>query len=365
MIRNRMPDLVKLAETYPYQYNEPEVQKDVPLSKDLETLFKRVGKVVKFLSQMKEIMKELHNLQEKLLLSSNHDEERRCRDLVDKLSSRFGSFARKTNSILRRFEVDEDVMRHYAAETTRTTREVPNGIEMTPTDEAHITWHRLPSGKILPLSSSRYIPAQVRMHFYMHNVLSYDLSCIVREYYIVQKLYGDKCKEKIRRQMDIIGREIEDSELEESVSRRERLPLLHADIMDDTVISEEMTKKLREVESFQQEILNLERNIEDLHKFFVTMSTLVYEQSDIINHIENHVCTAADYVEGSTELLKKARSYTHKYRKKKCILAVCVVVLLAVIIIIIVATVKKPAANSQPATQIVVVPDKTYPYRTE
>lgn len=359
-----MPDLMKLAETDPYRYNEPEVQQDVPLSKDLETLFKRVEKVVKFLSQMKEIKKELRNLQEKLLLSSNHDEERECRYLVDRLSSRFGSFARKTNAILRRFEVTEDVMHNYAA-VTHTNRELTNGIEMTPIEQAHVTWHRLPSGKILPLSSSRYIPAEIRMHFYMHNVLSYDLSCIVKEYYIVQKLYGDRYKDKIRRQMEIVGREIEESELEESASRKERLPLLHADIMDDTVMSEEMRRKLNEVESFQQEILNLERNIEELHKFFVTMSSLVYEQSDIINHIENHICTAADYVEGSTELLKKARSYTHKYRKKKCILAICVVVLLAVIIIIIVATVKKPEANSKTKTQIVVVPEETSPYGTD
>lgn len=365
MIRNRMPDLMKLAETYPYRYNEPEVQQEVPLSKDLETLFKRIGKVVKFLSQMKEIKKELRNLQEKLLLSSNRDEERECRYLIERLSSRFGSFARKTNAILRRFEVDEDVMRHYAAGSTSTSREQSNGIEMTPMAAEHVTFHRLPSGKILPLSSGRYIPAEIRMHFYMHNILSYDLSSTVKQYYIVQKLYGDRCKDKIRRQMDLVGREIEESELEESLSRRERLPLLHADIMDDTVISQEIRQKLQDVESFQKEILDLERNIEDLHKFFVTMSTLVHEQSDIINHIENHICTAADYVEGSTELLKKARSYTHKYRKKKCILAICVVVLLAVIIIIIVATVKKPTTNSQTKTQVVLVPDKTYSYGTQ
>lgn len=325
MNRDRMPDLLKLAETDPSVYNEPEVQKEVPMESGLAIMFKRVGKAVKFLSQMKEILRELQRLHDKLLLSASYAQEQECRDLIERLGNRFGSLARKTRSVLKRFEMDENIMREYAAETSRDNREDQTGIELMSMERPHVTWHTLPSGAIIPLSSHHFIPAEVRMRFHMHNVLAYDLTCVVRQYYIVQKIYGDRCKQKIKRQMEIIGRDIDEAELDEPIGRRESIPLLHSDITDDITIDNEMREKLREVESFHREIFKLEQNIEELHKSFVTISALVYEQGDIINHIENHVMTAADYVENSTELLKKARSFQNKYRKKKCILALSLI----------------------------------------
>ena len=42
MIRDRLPDLVELAQSNPSTYFEPEIQEEVPMSDDLKQLMHRV-----------------------------------------------------------------------------------------------------------------------------------------------------------------------------------------------------------------------------------------------------------------------------------------------------------------------------------
>ncbi|XP_077976287.1 syntaxin-1A-like [Styela clava] len=359
MIRDRMPDLLELARTNPDLYNEPELHQEVPLDPTLKVMFERAAKVAKFLSQMKKLMWELNKLHDRILTCSSFEQEEECRKLISNVGNRFGALARKSKAVLRRFEIDENIMQNYSAANHSPPivdwKSNRDDVEMRSfKDNAHVTWHRLPSGNLLPLSSSHFIPAEIRMRFHLHNIFSYKLTCLVREYYVMQKVYGDQCRNKIKRQMAIIGREMKESELDEAIQHQERIPLLHQEILDDTVVDRQMQARIKEVEVLHKEILNLEKSIEELHKSFITISTLVHEQGAIVDRIEQHVSISADYVEDSTELLKKASTFQSKYRKNKCILAIIIASAIVILVIIIVVSVKKKQSSN--TTKVVVMP---------
>lgn len=261
---------------------------------------------------MKKLMWELNKLHDRILTCSSAEQEEECTKSIKGIGNRFGALARKSKAVLRRFEMDENIMQNFSAVKHSSPsvdwKSNRDEVELKPlSDNLHVTWHRLPSGNLLPLSSATYIPAEIRMRFHLHNIFSYKLTGLVREYYVMQKVYGDQCRNKIKRQMSIIGREVKESELDEAIEHREHIPLLHQEILDDSVVDRQMQARIKEVEVLHKEILNLEKNIEELHKSFVTISTLVFEQGAIVDRIEQHVSISADYIEDSTELLKKAR----------------------------------------------------------
>ncbi|XP_013384958.1 syntaxin-7 isoform X2 [Lingula anatina] len=119
--------------------------------------------------------------------------------------------------------------------------------------------------------------------------------------------------------------------MEQDELRRQELQAQEQLIEDDLAVIQEREERIRE----------LEADILDINEIFRDLGTLVYEQGEMIDNIEDHVSKAHDNVEAGNEQLVKAASYQKKARKKICICVIVLIIILAIIAVIIYVSVPK------------------------
>lgn len=171
--------------------------------------------------------------------------------------------------------------------------------------------------------------ADFRIKKTQHSTLSRTFIKVMNEYNQEQNLYRDRCKQRIERQLGIIGKAATDNEIEEMIeqSKDGNLQMFTGINMD--------AQQTREIEARHNDILALEKSIKELHDLFMDMCTLVQEQGDMVDRIENNVFATQDYVEKAVEHTKRAVEYQTKSRRKLIIIVVIVVIIVAIIAIVI------------------------------
>ncbi|XP_076066430.1 syntaxin-7-like [Oratosquilla oratoria] len=85
----------------------------------------------------------------------------------------------------------------------------------------------------------------------------------------------------------------------------------------------------------EQSVRQLETDIVDLNEVMKELSSMVTQQSEVVDSIENNVETAHGHVEEGREELAKAAQYQSKYRRRLCILILILIVVLGIIGIVL------------------------------
>ncbi|XP_026687470.1 syntaxin-1A homolog, partial [Diaphorina citri] len=93
--------------------------------------------------------------------------------------------------------------------------------------------------------------------------------------------YKEKCEERIQRVVSIARAEISDEKLEELLEQGNYASIFNADIVTETL---EARKALEDVQIRHQELLKLEKSIQELRDLFVEMALLVEQQ------VFNYLC---------------------------------------------------------------------------
>jgi len=174
--------------------------------------------------------------------------------------------------------------------------------------------------------------ADVRIRKCQHAALSREFVEVMTEYNSIQSEYRDKCKTRIRRQLDIAGRSLEDDELEDMIESGNPAIFTQGIIVE----TQQAKESLKEIEARHNDIIHLENSIRELHEMFTDMALLVASQGEMIDRIEYNVENAAEYVQRAVVDTKKAVKYQSKARKKKLF---CGGLLLLLILIITIAVV--------------------------
>lgn len=172
-------------------------------------------------------------------------------------------------------------------------------------------------------------PASLRIMRVKHSTLKHKFCTIMQEYNSIQLEYRDKCRERIRRQLHVIGRDVTDQEMEELLDQ----PL--GTVFADTLMSREAQLTMNDVKARHHDIMKLEQSIRDMQELFLNLSVIVEKQQYIVDNIEYNVSTTQDYIARGKEELKTAKKKRNKIRKKTMCLLVGLVVVVAVVIIII------------------------------
>uniref|UniRef100_A0A1I8HJ20 t-SNARE coiled-coil homology domain-containing protein n=1 Tax=Macrostomum lignano TaxID=282301 RepID=A0A1I8HJ20_9PLAT len=170
--------------------------------------------------------------------------------------------------------------------------------------------------------------ADVRIRKTQHSTITRKFIETMSEYNRAQLEYRGGCKARIRRQMEITGRQTTDAELEEMIESG-NLAIFTQGIMTDT---QQAKQSLADIEARHEDIIKLEKSIKELHDMFLDMAMLVESQGEMVDRIEYNVQQAVDYVEAAKRDTKKAVKYQSKARKKKIILLVCLLVVLICIV---------------------------------
>merc|ERR1712126_394090 len=99
------------------------------------------------------------------------------------------------------------------------------------------------------------------------------------------------------------------------------------------VIEEE--ERISQLQQREQSMRQLESDIVDVNTIFKDLATMVHEQGDIVDSIEQNIESTTVQVTTGTEQLRQAADYQNKARKKKIILAVLGLIILAILIAVI------------------------------
>lgn len=179
-------------------------------------------------------------------------------------------------------------------------------------------------------TSNRPNYAEIRIKKCQHATLGRELVDIMSDYDTIQNTYKENCKNRIKRQLQIVNPNtpiIEDAAFEEMIESD------NPAIFTQGIITETQQAKnsLREIEARHNDIIHLENSIKQLHELFTDVAHFVSSQGEMIDRIEYNVQIAGDHVEDAVKETKKAVTYRTSAMKKKVICIVICIVILGVI----------------------------------
>lgn len=173
--------------------------------------------------------------------------------------------------------------------------------------------------------------SSLRIKKTQHSALSRRFVDAMTDYNTIQTDYRQRCKDRIKRQLEITGNVRTDTEIEEMLESGN-----FAVFTQGIVIETQKAKQtMADIEDRHAEIMKLEQTIRELHDMFVDMAVLVESQGELIDRIEYNVQNAVDYVDSAKNDITRAVRYQSKTRKKVIILSIIGVILLIIIIGII------------------------------
>ena len=169
-----------------------------------------------------------------------------------------------------------------------------------------------------------------RMHKVQYDSLVKRFNSIMDQYQQEMATYRVRCKERIKRQLKIVGKEKSDLEIDEMLN------VNNPNIFIEEFSSQKLQQSrqaLDEIEQRHKDILQLEENMRDLQEMFDELARFIEEQGEMIDRIDLHVERAKDYVHRGAEETHKAVVYTKKSRRKQYII-ICIIVAVVIGIII-------------------------------
>ncbi|KAJ3093515.1 hypothetical protein HK100_006567, partial [Physocladia obscura] len=93
--------------------------------------------------------------------------------------------------------------------------------------------------------------------------------------------------------------------------------------------TDQSRRALQQVQDRNQDLLNIERSMQELLDLFQEMQDLISMQQDLINNVESNVENTVEYLESGSKELTKAIQYKKSSRKKQIwIVAIVIVVLI-------------------------------------
>mmetsp|Transcript_35032 Transcript_35032/g.36437 ORF Transcript_35032/g.36437 Transcript_35032/m.36437 type:complete len:297 (-) Transcript_35032:48-938(-) len=170
---------------------------------------------------------------------------------------------------------------------------------------------------------------------------------------IVSNLYSaclkqfEKTTEKFTKEQDSVRDYIKSSilrdaemVLEKKLSDNEKEDILNnPELVQDLLKSklegqahETMVNKVNDLAARHQDILRLEKSVNEVYQLFVDLQELVRNQGEIIDNIEANISTAKDCVLDGEVNIAQSYDYLKSARKKKCIVIIIVVVIMCILI---------------------------------
>ncbi|CAL8103105.1 unnamed protein product [Orchesella dallaii] len=173
--------------------------------------------------------------------------------------------------------------------------------------------------------------ASVRIRKTQHSALLRNFIDVMNQYQFAQTEYRDRCKARIKRQLEITGSKFSEDDVEDMIEQGNWSVFTQGIIME----TEQARQMLADVEARHNDILKLEKSLKELHDLFLEMALLVESQGEVVDRIETHVTGTQDYVEKAREQLKQAEVLQTKARKKKIYIIIILAIIALVLFLII------------------------------
>jgi len=292
MTKDRLADLRGLQQDLPPEYEETviDVQNTNPF---LDSFFMQIDEIQNLIKSIRENVHEIKKKHNAILAAPQPDNQ--VKEELEQLMNEVQRSANRVKSMLQTMQ---------------------NGIKEQET-------------------SNRGDYADIRIKKCQHSTLSREFVDCMSEYNEIQNDYRDRCKNRIKRQLEITQRSINDDELEEMIESGNPAIFTQGIIVE----TQQAKQSLMEIEARHNDIIKLENSIKELHEMFTDMALLVASQGEMIDRIEHNVENAAEFVQRAVVDTKKAVKYQSKARRKKILIAIICVIFIAIVIGVVVGTV--------------------------
>ena len=130
--------------------------------------------------------------------------------------------------------------------------------------------------------------SQHRIKKTQHSVLLARFTDSINAYLTSQADYQDRLKEKMKRQLGVVGRHsiTNDEDIEKLMDDPESWNIFARGIISEPAVTKQM---MADIEQRHADILKLEQSIIELHDLFIEMSILVEVQGEHVDRIESKV----------------------------------------------------------------------------
>ncbi len=178
--------------------------------------------------------------------------------------------------------------------------------------------------------------AQVRSNLY--NAAVRRFQTVMTAYNNAREDFKANLQDRLVRQLRIVDSNRSPEEVAQLVESGQA-----QDIIRKALLSDNLRDTVNDLRDRNDEILKIQRSVQELFELFKDLHTLVEMQGETLNVIENRINTAKDYTEKGKTLLFQAADYQRKARKRKCLLLFCLLGILAAILIPVLVTQFKKA----------------------
>jgi len=168
------------------------------------------------------------------------------------------------------------------------------------------------------------VTGELRIRKTQHMTASRRFVDVMTEYNKIQVEYREQSKSKIKRQLEISGKDATDEELEQMLEGGGGARLTgHIQIEGDEA---QLRQTINDIEQRHEMFIKLEQSIKELHEMFMDISVLIENQGEMVNRIDAHVESAVEYTTRATNDTKKALEYQQKARRKKIMMLLCMII---------------------------------------
>lgn len=171
-----------------------------------------------------------------------------------------------------------------------------------------------------------------RIQRIQHMTLVWMFAKVVSDYNEVLLKQQERCRAIVRQQLMIIDKEATSEELE-NLLEKDGAAVFVDNIVADTL---EAQGVLANVKERHEEILKVEKSVQEVRDIFVQIATLVETQGDKMNRVDFHVTMSGGHIDHSAAKLQKAKKRKRKQRKRSYICIVILVIVIGIVIILLI-----------------------------
>ncbi|RWS20477.1 syntaxin-1A-like isoform X2 [Leptotrombidium deliense] len=177
--------------------------------------------------------------------------------------------------------------------------------------------------------------ADFRIKETQHSMLSQKLFEVMTDYNRTQADFRNRCKARIKRQLELTGKVTTNDELEQMLEIENPVVFTQGSITD----TQQARQASADIAARYSNIMKLEKSIRELHDMFADMALLVEQQGEMIDQIENHVKYAVNYINKVKLTIPMASKYVSKYRRKKVLIGICLCICVLVFVVGVISSI--------------------------
>lgn len=172
--------------------------------------------------------------------------------------------------------------------------------------------------------------ARSRLRANIYTVHVRRLKQLMADYNTVVAAFKSQLTARTKRELALVDPKLTSADIDAILETGEA-----QNVVQSALVSDDAQKVLRSLAGRRDDIKQIEKQVLEVYELFQNLASLVDDQQESLDNIENHVHTTLAYAEKAEAELEEAVEYQNKSRKYKFLaLCCCILIIVAVTVVI-------------------------------